>query len=129
MSKGRYIFAIIIAVVVFFGLYFLIGQGYFEWEIFLFSYACGSLAGELVFWEESISIRVLLYIWSLIPRIFLFWLSLLTSSVIGFIISLFIMTFCFGAIGVVFSFGLGISGIMAVVMFIVHLITFPQDLY
>jgi hypothetical protein len=129
MSKGRYIFSIILAVAVFLGLYFLIGHGDFEWEIFLFSYLCGSLAGELVFWEESISARVLLFIWSFIPKIFLFWLGLLTSSVIGFIISLFIMTFCFGAIGAVFFIGIGVSGIISAVMFIIHLITLPGDLY
>ncbi|MBQ9782202.1 MAG: hypothetical protein IJW26_03360 [Clostridia bacterium] len=129
MSKGRYIFSIVLAVAVFLGLYFLIGQGYFEWEILLFSYACGSFAGDLFFWEESISARVLLFIWSFIPKILIFWWSLLTSSVIGFIISLFIMAFCFGAIGVLFSFGLGIAGIISTVTFIIQLVTLSRDLY
>lgn len=129
MSKGRYIFSIVLAVAVFLGLYFLIGQGYFEWGILLFSYACGSFAGDLVFWEESISARVLLFIWSFIPRILIFWWTLLTSSVIGFIISLFIMAFCFGAIGVLFSFGLGIASIISTVTFIIQLVTLSRDLY
>ena len=95
----------------------------------MFSYACGSFAGDLFFWEESISARVLLFIWSFIPKILIFWWSLLTSSVIGFIISLFIMAFCFGAIGVLFSFGLGIAGIISTVTFIIQLVTLSRDLY
>ena len=129
MSKSRYFTALGVAIVVFVVATIFFESLYFDEERYVLAYLLAALVAELIFGEAGLAGRVFLFFISWIPSIAAFWISLFSSGLIGFIISLAIFSFCFGAIGVILLVAIGLALLISAVLFIVHVFTFARDLY
>ena len=128
MSKGRYFTALSLGAVLAVVMMFVFGDVSFEG--FLIGLVFGVMLAELIFWTDSLAVRVFLIFARIAKVIFLFWLSLFADGIIIFIIiALVIASGVFAAIGAILSVGFSIFYALALVLFIYHVIAFGRDLY
>ena len=129
MSKSRYFTAIVVAIAIFVAFNVVFNAGYFEFELLLVSYVVAAFVGDLIFGLESVSGAIFLFFIRWVPAIFMFWLSILLSGVIGFIIGLLGISLCFSAIGFALGLAIGIPCLISSVTFIIHIFSYSRDLY
>lgn len=129
MSKSRYFTAIIVAIAIFIAFNVAFNAEYFEFELFLVGYVLAAFVGDLIFGVESVSGAIFLFFIRWVPAIFMFWLSITFSGVIGFIIGLVGISVCFSAIGFALGLAIGIPCLISSVTFIIHIFSYGQDLY
>ena len=130
ISKVRYIIAIIVAIAVTVAMYFLLSMGYgFDILLLLFSYCIGAMGGDFILGYEGLAFRLFLLFVSWIPSIFYFWVSLFTFNIITIIIAIALFTPCLTAIFGILFFAIALAAVISSVTFIIHIITYAQDLY
>ena len=128
MSKARYVTAIVAAVIA-----FLFPVIFFsDWDLWMrliMGYSMGSWIGELIFWDESLSTRVLKFLFHIVAVIFVFWGSWFLSGLLGIVIGCVLTAPLWGAMGSVLTFAFSVFGGMSLFLFPVHLAVYAQDLY
>ena len=130
ISKVRYIIAIIVAIAVTVAMYFLLSMGYgFDILLLLFSYCIGAMVGDFILGPDGLAFRLFLFFVSWIPSIFYFWVSLFTFNIITIIMAIALFTPWLTAIFGILFFAIALAAVISSVTFIIHIITYAQDLY
>jgi hypothetical protein len=136
MSKVRYFIAIGVSLAVMAIVSILLTcltDGAFQvWMAIIVAYFIGALVGDLILYYEGLPLRVCVIILSWIPRIYNSW-HYLVDDISGFTITIILAIILIlpgiSLVIAVFMIALILPIIISAVTFIVHLITFAQDLY
>ena len=135
MSKVRYFIAIIVAIAVAIVLYSLLAYtDEFDFGLVILSYAAGALVGDLILEPLGLPLRLFITILSWIPRILsnlgmLFGDDRYGYGVFSFILALILLGPCLCLSFIILFIAIVITVLISAVTFIIHLITFAQDLY
>lgn len=130
MSKARYITALSLGGVAVILMAVMSGNTFSFFESLLVGIGLGIMLAELIFWRDSLAVRIFLFFVHIIKVIFLFWISLFaTGNLIFIIIALLIASPVFALLGGIFSVGLTVYFWLALILFIPHLFSFGRDLY
>mgnify|MGYP003293667905 CR=1 FL=1 len=135
MSKVRYFIAIIVAIAVAIVLYSLLAYpDEFDFMLVILSYVAGALVGDLILEPLGLPLRLFITILSWIPRILsnlgmLFGDDRYGYGAFSFILAIILLVPCLSLSAIILFIAIVIPVLISAVTFIIHLITFAQDLY
>lgn len=132
MSKVRYFIAIGVSLAVMAIAAVLLSFVFEVWIAIIVAYFIGALVGDLILYYEGLPLRLCYIILSWIPRIYNSW-HYLVDDISGFTITIILaIILIFPGICLVISVffvALILPIVVSAITFIIHLITFAQDLY
>ena len=135
MSKVRYFIAIIVAIAVAIVFYSLMGYpDEIEIGLVILAYIVGSLVGDLILEPLGLPLRLFIIILSWIPRILsnlgmLFGDDRYGYGLFSFILAIILLGPCLALSLIILFIAIVIPILTSAATFIIHLITFAQDLY